>query len=109
MSDEEILLGEIPPISSTPCAADIIECQVRIDPSTANLFSIYRYANAPLICALLVSTSCAVVAGAAMPLVTIVFGALASEFINGDEKTPQDVRDRVQRLTLLLVYIGMGS
>ncbi|KAB8260698.1 P-loop containing nucleoside triphosphate hydrolase protein [Aspergillus pseudonomiae] len=109
MSDEEILLGEIPPISSTPCAADIIECQVRIDPSTANLFSIYRYANAPLICALLVSTSCAVVAGAAMPLVTIVFGALASEFINGDEKTPQDVRDRVQRLTLLLVYIAIGS
>ncbi|KAE8415250.1 P-loop containing nucleoside triphosphate hydrolase protein [Aspergillus pseudocaelatus] len=109
MSDEEILLGEIRPISDTPCAAEIIERQIRIEPSTANLFSIYRHANAPWLCALLISIICAVVAGAAMPLVTIVFGALASEFMNGDEKVPHDVRDRVQHLTLLLVYIAIGS
>ncbi|OQD83857.1 hypothetical protein PENANT_c015G09551 [Penicillium antarcticum] len=44
-----------------------------------------------------------------MPLVTIVFGALAKEFINGDEKAPQDVRNQVQHLTLYLVYIAIGS
>ncbi|QMW39142.1 hypothetical protein G4B11_002422 [Aspergillus flavus] len=109
MSDEEILLGEIPPIASTPCAADIIECQIRTEPSTANLFSVYRYANAPWLCVLLISVICSVVAGAAMPLVTIVFGALAREFINGEENTPDDVRDRVKHLTLLLLYIAIGS
>ncbi|KAB8212046.1 P-loop containing nucleoside triphosphate hydrolase protein [Aspergillus parasiticus] len=109
MSDEEILLGEIPPIVSTPCAAEIIECQIRTEPSTANLFSVYQHTNAPWLCALLISVICAVVAGAAMPLVTIVFGALAREFINGDENTPDNVRGRVQHLTLLLVYIAIGS
>ncbi|KAE8332886.1 P-loop containing nucleoside triphosphate hydrolase protein [Aspergillus sergii] len=109
MSDEEILLGEIPPIASTPCAAEIIECQIRTEPSTANLFLVYRHANAPCLCVLLISVICSVVAGAAMPLVTIVFGALAREFINGDENTPDDVRHRVQHLTLLLVYIAIGS
>ncbi|KAE8338023.1 hypothetical protein BDV24DRAFT_177137 [Aspergillus arachidicola] len=109
MSDEEILLGEIPPVASTPCTAEIIEYQIRTEPSTANLFSVYRYANAPWLCVFLISVLCSVVAGAAMPLVTIVFGALAREFINGDENTPDDVRDRVQHLTLLLVYIAIGS
>ncbi|KAE8378302.1 P-loop containing nucleoside triphosphate hydrolase protein [Aspergillus bertholletiae] len=109
MSDEEILLGEIPPISSTPCAAELVECQVYTKPSTANYFSNYRYASAPCLCILLISAICAVVAGAAMPLVTIVFGKLASEFINGDENASYEVRDRVQGLTLLLVYIAIGS
>ncbi|KAB8217999.1 P-loop containing nucleoside triphosphate hydrolase protein [Aspergillus novoparasiticus] len=109
MSDEEILLGEIPPIASTPCTAEIIEGQIRTEPSTTNIFSVYRHANTPWLCVLLISVICAVVAGAAMPLVTIVFGALAREFINGDENTPDDVRHWVQHLTLLLVYIAIGS
>ncbi|KAJ5827873.1 P-loop containing nucleoside triphosphate hydrolase protein [Penicillium robsamsonii] len=111
MSTENILLGDIQPIAgdSTSCAVEVIESQVRTEPSTAGFFSSYQYARAPQLSALFVSIFCASAAGAAMPLVTIVFGALAEEFINEDEKAVHDVRDRVRHLTLLLVYIAIGS
>ncbi|KAE8155284.1 P-loop containing nucleoside triphosphate hydrolase protein [Aspergillus avenaceus] len=109
MSDEEILLCEIAPVAGSLRALETIECQICRAPSDANFVSIYRYAKASRICALLGSVFCAVVAGAAMPLVTIVFGALAGEFINGEEKDAHDVRNRVQHLTLVLVYIAIGS
>ncbi|KAJ5159315.1 P-loop containing nucleoside triphosphate hydrolase protein [Penicillium coprophilum] len=111
MSTEDILLRNIQPIAndSTSCAIEVIESQIRTEPSTANLFSSYRYASAPQLCALFVSLFCTSIAGAAMPLVTIVFGALAEEFINEDKKAAHDVRDQVRHLTLLLVYIAMGS
>ncbi|THC94197.1 hypothetical protein EYZ11_006338 [Aspergillus tanneri] len=108
MSDEEILL-DIRPIAGTSCGAEVIESQICTEPSPATFFSCYRYATASQFCALFVSVCCAVAAGTAMPLVTIVFGALASEFINEDEQTADEIRDRAQHYTLLLVYIAIGS
>ncbi|OJJ73660.1 hypothetical protein ASPBRDRAFT_73979 [Aspergillus brasiliensis CBS 101740] len=53
---------------------------------------------------------CAIAAGAAMPLVTVVYGNFAREFITGDNNnTPDEIRDRVQHLALYLVYIAIGS
>ncbi|PKY03140.1 ATP-binding cassette transporter [Aspergillus campestris IBT 28561] len=111
MADEEILLDNLQPIAGTSCAttAEVIESQIRNEPSKANFFSNYRFASAAQICVLLLSVCCAIVAGAAMPLVSVVFGELASEFISEDGQASRDVRDRTRYLTLLLVYIAIGS
>lgn len=109
MTDEEILLDNLQPIAGTSCATieEVIESQIRNEPSKANFFSNYRFASASQICVLLLSVCCAIVAGAAMPLVSVVFGELASEFVSEDGQTSRDVRDRTKHLTLLLVYIGV--
>ncbi|GKZ84689.1 GTPase-activating protein [Aspergillus niger] len=40
-----------------------------------------------------------------MPLMTLVYGAFAEEFINKNDISSKDIRYRVQHLTLLLVFI----
>ncbi|KAI2996427.1 hypothetical protein CBS147482_7971 [Aspergillus niger] len=44
-----------------------------------------------------------------MPLVTVVYGNFAREFITGDNNAPDEIRHRVQSLALYLVYIAIGS
>lgn len=109
MDDEEILLDNLQPIAGTSCATidQVIESQIRNQPSKANFFSNYRFASVSQTCVLLLSVCCAIVAGAAMPLVSVVFGELASEFVNEDGQASGDVRGRTRHLTLLLVYIGV--
>lgn len=107
MSNQEIPLKVIQPTTSdTIHATENIRSQVHIEQSTANIFTIYRSANAPQLCLLFLSACCAIAAGAAMPLVTVVYGNFAREFITGDNNAPDEIRDRVQRLALYLVYIG---
>jgi ATP-binding cassette subfamily B (MDR/TAP) protein 1 len=109
MESQEILLVDLQPAERNSSPAELIESQIHIEPCTANFFSLYRYTNASQILVLSISACCAVIAGVAMPLVTIIFGALAKEFINGDLKGQDDIRAQVQHLTLNLVYIGQSS
>ncbi|GKZ53777.1 GTPase-activating protein [Aspergillus niger] len=44
-----------------------------------------------------------------MPLVTVMYGNFAREFITGDNNAPDEIRDRVQSLALYLAYIAIGS
>ncbi|KAF9882812.1 GTPase-activating protein [Aspergillus nanangensis] len=106
MSGEEILLHDIQPPAGAAYAPEPI--YIPPEPRIANFFSIYRYATASQLCTLCLSACCAVVAGAAMPLVTIVFGELAAEFIE-HQQGPSEIQDRVRHLTLQLVYIATGS
>ncbi|PYH63590.1 ABC transporter ATP-binding protein [Aspergillus vadensis CBS 113365] len=99
----------IQPTADTIQAAEIIQSQIHIERSTANIFTLYRSANASQLCLLFLSACCAIAAGAAMPLVTVVYGNFAREFITGDNNAPDEIRDRVQRLALYLVYIAIGS
>ncbi|RAK98675.1 ABC transporter ATP-binding protein [Aspergillus ibericus CBS 121593] len=109
MRGQAISLRTIRPTTGKSRVAEEVESQIQIERSTVSFFSIYRYANTSQIWMLLLSACCSVAAGAAMPLVTIVFGALVNEFINGEEHAPHEIRDRVQHLTLFLVYIAIGS
>ncbi|RAH61223.1 ATP-binding cassette transporter [Aspergillus piperis CBS 112811] len=109
MSGQGIPLKVIQPTADTIQTAEIIRSQIHIERSTANIFTIYRSANASQLCMLFLSVCCAIGAGAAMPLVTVVYGNFAREFITGDNNAPDEIRDRVQRLALYLVYIAIGS
>lgn len=72
MSTEEILLQDIQRTAgASSTSLEIIESQVYVAPKSTTFVSIYRFTTVLQRCALLVSASCAVVAGAAMPLVTV--------------------------------------
>ncbi|OJI90988.1 hypothetical protein ASPTUDRAFT_112704 [Aspergillus tubingensis CBS 134.48] len=109
MSSQGIPLKVIQPTADTIQTAEIIRSQIHIERSTANIITIYRSANASQLCLLFLSVCCAIAAGAAMPLVTVVYGSFAREFITGDINAPDEIRDSVQRLALYLVYIAIGS
>ncbi|CAG8004847.1 unnamed protein product [Penicillium olsonii] len=104
----EILLQDIEPIAGSP-VPEVINSQVHIELSTASFLSLYRHTTPLQLCTLLGSALCAMIAGAAMPLVTVVFGLMADEFIHGDEKSAQYVIDRTQHFTVMLVIIAIGS
>ncbi|KAJ5884784.1 ABC transporter integral membrane type 1 [Penicillium taxi] len=106
VSVENILLQDIEPRSRSHVNVEAIRSQVHIEPSEANFLSLYQYATVSQLFILIVSTLCSMIAGAAMPLVTVVFGALADEFINGEGKSSQYIIDRTQHFTVMLVAIG---
>ncbi|RDH38648.1 P-loop containing nucleoside triphosphate hydrolase protein [Aspergillus welwitschiae] len=109
MSSQGIPLKVIQPTADTTHKAEALQSQIHIVRSTANIFTIYRTANTSQLCLLFLSGCCAIVAGAAMPLVIVVYGNFAREFITGDNNAPDEIRDRVQSLALYLVYIAIGS
>ncbi|PYH96469.1 putative ATP-binding cassette transporter [Aspergillus ellipticus CBS 707.79] len=96
-------------LTTTPSPEQIISTQIHTPPSTATLLTILRSATPTQKCILLFSTLCAVVAGAAMPVVTVITGTLAGEFIDGEDKSPGEVRERVRRLTGWLVVVAITS
>ncbi|KAI2848450.1 hypothetical protein CBS12448_9108 [Aspergillus niger] len=109
MSSQGIPLKVIQPTADTTHKAEALQSQIHIVRSTANIFTIYRTANTSQLCLLFLSGCCAIVAGAAIPLVTVVYGNFAREFITGDNNAPDEIRHRVQSLALYLVYIAIGS
>ncbi|KAJ5999440.1 hypothetical protein N7451_007250 [Penicillium sp. IBT 35674x] len=106
-STDHIPLIDIQPIVDSH--EQVIQAQIHLQPSKANFFSIYRHANASQLCLLFISAICAAASGAAMPLVTLVFGSLAKEFINERDALSDDIRSHIQHLTLRLVYIAIGA
>ncbi|RAH85428.1 multidrug/pheromone exporter, ABC superfamily [Aspergillus japonicus CBS 114.51] len=116
MSDA-ILLDDIQPIAR--CSFEdretrdtAIEEQIETVSRRAGLFTVYRYATFYERWSLAICVFCALVAGAALPLVTLVFGSFIEHFISGnsnDAKTTHFIADSVRQLSLRLVYIAIGS
>lgn len=72
MSAQDILLQDIQRTAgASSTSLEIIESQVHVEPKSTNFLSVYSFTTVSQRCALLVSACCAVIAGAAMPLVTV--------------------------------------
>ncbi|PCH00314.1 ABC transporter, integral membrane type 1 [Penicillium occitanis (nom. inval.)] len=74
-------------------------------------FSLYRYATLSDKLLLLLSVACCVIAGAAVPGMTIVLGGLTEkirDFVVGGV-TVQEFKDDVSRYSLYFVYVGIGE
>ncbi|KAJ6264894.1 ABC multidrug transporter mdr1 [Drechslerella dactyloides] len=100
----------------SPEEAAIIKKQVDIPESNINYFTLYRYASRGDLTILLISHAASIAAGAVLPLMTIVFGNLAGEFAHfmsvrpgEDPDAPRRLLDTVEKLTLYLVYMGIGE
>jgi ATP-binding cassette subfamily B (MDR/TAP) protein 1 len=94
-----------------PAEAEILKKQVDIPPVKAGWRILYRYAtiNDKLIIA--VSSICSIAAGAALPLMTIIFGQLAGKF-NGyfaGTVSHSSFQHTIAHMVLYLIYIGIAE
>ncbi|KAH7374226.1 putative Leptomycin B resistance protein pmd1 [Cadophora sp. MPI-SDFR-AT-0126] len=92
--------------------AAIIRRQLDVLPSDISYFSLYRYATKNDILVLTVSAICAIAAGAAMPLMTVIFGSLTGkfgDFVNNTDQALARFETSVNTLTLYLVYLAIGE
>ena len=94
-----------------PAEAEILKRQVDIPPVKAGWRILYRYAttNDKLIMA--VSAICSIAAGAALPLMTVVFGQLAGKF-NGffaGSISHSSFEHTITHMVLYFIYIGVAE
>lgn len=94
-----------------PNEAEILRRQVVTPTVKAGVASIYRHADRYDVLIMLVSALSAIASGAALPLMTVVFGNLQGTFQNYFlGLTPyDDFVDEMTRLVLYFVYLGIGE
>ncbi|RAK77052.1 ABC transporter ATP-binding protein [Aspergillus fijiensis CBS 313.89] len=116
MSDA-ILLDDIQPIARCSfqdgkTQGTAIEEQIDSVSRRAGLFTAYTYATRYERWGLVICVFCALVAGAALPLVTLIFGSFIDHFMSGnsDEAERSDtIAQSATQLSLWMVYIAIGS
>ncbi|KAL3486456.1 P-loop containing nucleoside triphosphate hydrolase protein [Aspergillus germanicus] len=89
----------------------ILSQQVDSQDAQVGFFGLYRYATISDKLLLLLSVACCIIAGAAVPGMTIVLGGLTSkirDFVSGTE-TADEFRDDVSTYALYFVYVGIGE
>lgn len=108
VSDDE----EVDELAHLPAhEREILHRQLHVPDVKLNFFSLYRYAttNDKLFIALGAFT--AIVGGALMPMMTILFGQLSQTFTNFAVKsiTPDKMQSEINRFTLYFVYLAIGE
>ncbi|CAG8972233.1 hypothetical protein HYALB_00001631 [Hymenoscyphus albidus] len=94
-----------------PAEARILRKQVEIPVVKSGIKALYRYATLNDYLIIAVSAICAIAAGAALPLMTVVFGNLAGEF-NGyfaGTITRAAFSNTISNMVLYFVYIGIAE
>lgn len=91
--------------------AAIIRRQLEIPPVKLSYRSLYRYATRNDILIMCLSATCSIVAGAVMPLMTIIFGTLAGSFQGFFQKTlpAADFQHTIDHLVLYFVYLAIAE
>ncbi|KAH7037729.1 P-loop containing nucleoside triphosphate hydrolase protein [Microdochium trichocladiopsis] len=91
--------------------ADVLRRQISIEETKAGLGALYRYATRNDILIILVSALCAIVGGAAMPLMTVIFGNLQGIFQDyfSGKSTYDDFMGTMTQMVLYFVYLAVGE
>lgn len=91
--------------------AAVLKRQLEIPPVKIGYKDLYRYATKTDLWIMVVSSICAIAGGAALPLMTIVFGSLAGTFQGFFQGTTtgSDFSHTISHLTLYFVYLGIGE
>lgn len=89
----------------------IIEKQLHVPEAQVGYTSLYRYANKKEIIIMLVSSIAAIIAGAVLPLMTLVFGNFAGSFTNFYASSTEEeaFMHQIRKYTLYFVYLGITS
>ncbi|RPB05623.1 putative Leptomycin B resistance protein pmd1 [Choiromyces venosus 120613-1] len=95
----------------SPKEAEIIRKQLDMPKVELNYFSLFRFASNNDIIIIVISALTAIIGGAVMPLMTIIFGQLAGAFrdfmlgaIDGAK-----MQSELNRFTLYFLYLGVGE
>ena len=112
--DEKLAAGDEPkPV--VPSLSDeeqkIIDKQLHVPSLKVGYFSLFRYANRKEWLIMLVSFIASIVAGAVMPLMTLVYGNFAGSFTGFamDASQKASFEHRFNTYTLYFVYLGIAS
>ncbi|GAQ08512.1 leptomycin B resistance protein pmd1 [Aspergillus lentulus] len=118
-SKEGIELEDLPKSpggsSATLCLSEaekaILHRQIHAPESHVGFFGIYRYASRWDIAILVVSSACAIIGGAALPLFTVLFGNLTSTFqdIVSGQITYANFHHELTKYVVYFVYLAIGE
>lgn len=95
--------------------ADVLRRQIITPEVKAGVLTIYRYSSTNDILIMIVSALCAIASGAALPLMTVIFGNLQRTFQDyfypngGNSLTEDEFNDELARLVLYFVYLAIGE
>ncbi|ORX93757.1 P-loop containing nucleoside triphosphate hydrolase protein [Clohesyomyces aquaticus] len=89
----------------------IIDKQLHVPKAKVGYFSLYRYANRKEFVIMAISAFASIVAGAVMPLMTLVYGNFAGSMTNfaTDALAAQHFKHQINTFTLYFVYLGVVS
>lgn len=105
---------EVDPFAHLPeREAKILKDQVYTADVKVGLATLYRYASRNDLLIIFVAAVCAIASGAALPLMTVIFGNLQGTFQDyftpGGSLTYDEFVDEMSRLVLYFVYLGIGE
>ncbi|KAF7535231.1 hypothetical protein G7054_g5537 [Neopestalotiopsis clavispora] len=100
------------PFRNLPAAeAEILKRQVFTPEVKVGIKLLYRYASRNDLIIMFVSAICAIAGGAALPLMTVIFGNLQGTFQNyfAQKSTYDDFTGEMGHLVLYFVYLAIGE
>lgn len=92
--------------------AEVLRRQVTIPEFKAGFFTLYRYASRNDIIILVISSICAIASGAALPLMTVIFGNLQhvfQDYFFTQTLSESEFNDELVKLVLYFVYLAIGE
>ncbi|KAG9505567.1 hypothetical protein J7337_002539 [Fusarium musae] len=95
-----------------PDEAEVLRRQVVSPEVKQGVAVLYRYASRNDILIILISALCSIAGGAALPLMTVVFGrlqAIFEEFFVNRTLTSSAFNDKLVEFVLYFVYLGIGE
>lgn len=111
-ADEDEDKKKIDPFEHLPAEeAEILKRQVDVHKPKVSYTTLYRYATKKDIVILIVGYFCSIVAGAALPMFTLVVGDLTQKFNNfftSPNPDPNEFQNSVNHNTLYFLYLGIG-
>ncbi|KAI1815285.1 ABC transporter [Poronia punctata] len=109
-TDTEKETTEVDPFGHLPeHEASILRRQVTIPEVKTGFATLYRYATRNDIIIMTISSLSAIAAGAALPLMTVLFGNLQNSFQDLQHITKEDFLSQVNSLVLYFVYLAIGE
>lgn len=107
-ADEDDLFAHLPPRE-----ADVLRRQVATPDVSTGVLTLYRYSSRNDLLLIFVSAITAIASGAALPLMTVLFGNLQGTFqqyfMPGTDMTYDDFLDEIVKLILYFVYLAIGE
>ncbi|KAL7929998.1 P-loop containing nucleoside triphosphate hydrolase protein [Trichoderma chlorosporum] len=96
-----------------PNQAEILKRQVYTPDIKAGVKAVYRYASRTDLAIIFVSSICAIASGAAIPLMTVIFGRLQNTFqayfYSGGSVTYDQFAHTMSHFVLYFVYLAVGD
>lgn len=94
-----------------PAEAAILKRQVEIPVVPGGIKTLYRYATTWDLTIMVVSAICSIAAGAALPLMTVIFGGLAGDFQGyfAGATSRAEFNHTISHMVLYFIYIGIAE